>query len=163
MFVGITGAVLTALSWRFMNWLALPSLKLFALWSDAPASAYDLNLMAFPTLMLASLAATLAGTWLTEPEKEAVLSDFYRRTRPWGWWGPVHRTVVAQDAAFRPNRDFWRDAFNVFVGIIWQTAFVALPIYVVIQDWKPAAISLAIIVVTSTILKYTWYDRLEAA
>jgi hypothetical protein len=51
--------------------------------------------------------------------------------------------------------------FNVVVGTTWQTAFVALPIYVVIQHWREAGICLAIIAVTSMILKLTWYDRLE--
>ena len=89
--------------------------------------------------------------------------NFYTRTRPWGWWGPIRAAAIRRDPAFEPNRDFARDAFNVMVGIVWQTAFVALPIYVVIQHWRPGGISLAIIVVTSTILKHTWYDRLEAA
>ena len=63
---------------------------------------------------------------------------------------------------FQPNRDFGWDAFNVLIGIVWQTAFVALPIYVVIHHWNEAAICLAIIAVTSAILKRTWYDRLES-
>ena len=88
--------------------------------------------------------------------------NFYTRTRPWGWWGPIRAAAIRRDPSFEPNRDFSRDAFNVLVGIIWQTAFVALPIYVVIQNWQPAWIALAVIVVTSTILKYNWYDRLEA-
>jgi Na+/proline symporter len=73
MVVGIGGAVLTAISGDFMYWLAWPSLQFISLWIVAPSSAYDLNLMAFPMLMLMSLAATLAGTWLTAPEKESVL------------------------------------------------------------------------------------------
>lgn len=50
---------------------------------------------------------------------------------------------------------------NVVIGIVWQTSFVVLPIYVVIQNWRGAGIALACVVVTSTILKRTWYDRLE--
>lgn len=173
MVVGIGGAVLTAISPEFVErvfhfahwpdfkfWLAWPSLRVVSIWSGAPTAAYDLNLMAFPMLMLMSLAATLAGTWLTAPEKESVLADFYRRTRPWGWWGPIERKVLASDPGFRPNRDFRIDAFNILIGIVWQTAFVALPIYVVIRDWRPAGVCLAIIVVTSAVLKRTWYDRL---
>jgi hypothetical protein len=51
----------------------------------------------------------------------------------------------------------------IAVGIVWQTAFVALPIYVVIHDWRHAAMCMGTIAVTSAILKFTWYDRLEAA
>ena len=95
---------------------------------------------------------------------ESVLVDFYTRTRPWGWWGPIRSVGSAElHPEFQPNRDFGFDVFNVVVGIVWQTSFVALPIYVVIQHWHEVSICLAIIAVTSAILKRTWYDRLEVA
>ncbi len=87
--------------------------------------------------------------------------DFYSRTRPWGWWGTIRDAAIRRDPSFEPNREFRRDAFNVLVGVVWQTAFVALPIYVVIRHWQPVGVCLAIIAVTSTILKFNWYDRLE--
>ncbi len=37
---------------------------------------------------------------------------------------------------------------------------VALPIYVVIQQWNRAAIALAAFAATSIVLKFTWYDHL---
>ena len=69
----------------------------------------------------------------------------------------------SRDPEFQPNRDFGLDVFNVIVGVIWQTSFVALPIYVVIRQWHEVMICLAIIAVTSAILKRTWYDRLQVA
>jgi hypothetical protein len=121
----------------------------------------NLDLMAFPMLLVVSLAGTFLGTFLTPPEREEVLLDFYTRTRPWGWWGPIRDAAVRRDPAFQPNQNFARDVFNVVVGIVWQTAFVALPIYIVIHYWNAAAICLAVILITSAILKRTWYDRLE--
>jgi len=37
---------------------------------------------------------------------------------------------------------------------------VTAPIYLVIQHWTEMWISVAVIVVTSSILKFTWYDYL---
>jgi hypothetical protein len=91
-----------------------------------------------------------------------VLVNFYVRTRPWGWWGPIRAAALASDPDFQPNRNLGRDLFNVLIGILWQTAFVALPIYVVIHEWASAGTCAAVILVTSAILKHTWYDRLEA-
>jgi solute:Na+ symporter, SSS family len=119
-------------------------------------------LTAFPLLLVFSLLGSVAGSLATRPEQESVLLNFYTRTRPWGWWGPIREAALRADPDFEPNREFARDAFNVLVGIIWQTAFVALPIYLVIQAWRPVAIVATIIAITSTILKFTWYDRLEA-
>jgi hypothetical protein len=36
-----------------------------------------------------------------------------------------------------------------------------LPIYIVIQKFRSAAITAAIVAVTSIVLKFTWYDRLK--
>jgi SSS family solute:Na+ symporter len=119
-------------------------------------------LTAFPLLLLVSLLGSVVGSLVTPAERESVLLEFYTRTRPWGFWGPIREAALRRDPSFEPNREFPRDAINVLVGVIWQTAFVALPIYIVIQDWTPATIALATIIATSTILKHTWYDRLEA-
>ena len=36
---------------------------------------------------------------------------------------------------FQANHDFGRDAFNILVGIVWQIAMVAMPMYLVIQQY----------------------------
>lgn len=36
-----------------------------------------------------SIASWLVVTYLTKPEPEETLLNFYRRIRPWGWWNPV--------------------------------------------------------------------------
>lgn len=120
-------------------------------------------LYAFPLLMLVSTLGAVVGSLATAPEQESVLVDFYTRTRPWGWWRPILSASQRRHPGFQPNRSFGIDAFNVLIGIIWQTSFVALPIYVVIKHWLAASICLLIIVVTTITLKATWYERLEIA
>ena len=127
-------------------------------------SAHSINLdvsVVFPLVLVLSLIGCFAGTLLTKPDEEEVLKDFYRRVRPWGFWGPIYRKVLAEDPGFKRNTDFMRDMFNVAVGIVWQIALVVLPMYIVIWEFKRAAITLAIILGTSAILKFTWYDHLQ--
>jgi hypothetical protein len=92
-----------------------------------------------------------------------VLKAFYKKTRPWGFWGPVLKAVQVDDPSFKPNPDFWRDMFNIAVGIVWQTSLVALPIYVVIREYDKAQIAGAIVVVTSLVLYFTWLRHLKTA
>jgi hypothetical protein len=68
--------------------------------------------------------------------------------------------VVADDPGFVRNTNFKDDMFNVVIGIIWQTALVILPIYLVLMEVVPLVVSLGIVVVTSLILKKNWYDKL---
>jgi Na+/proline symporter len=119
-----------------------------------------LALYYFPVLFALSLAGCFLGTYLTKPTDEKTLIAFYRNVRPWGFWGPVRRKVLALDPAFQENRSFSRDMFNVVVGTIWQTALVLLPIYVVLMNWRAAGITAGVAVVTSGILKKSWYDLL---
>jgi Na+/proline symporter len=163
MIVGIGGAIAMALSETVKLWLAYPSVLFISAFTDTQSVSFNWELMAFPMLLVISLVATVAGALLTRAEDESALVDFYTRTRPWGWWGPIRAAALRRDPQFQTNRDFARDLFNVVVGIVWQTAFVALPIYVVIHYWQHAAICLATIAVTSAILKFSWYNRLEPA
>ncbi len=114
----------------------------------------------FPAIFLISLAGCLAGTFLTEPDDMKALKDFYRNARPWGFWGPVAERVAADDPSFVRNLDFRRDVFNVVIGMVWQVSLVALPMYIVIREFERTAISLAVVLATSVILKFSWFDHL---
>jgi len=114
----------------------------------------------FPVILVISLAGALIGTYSTKPETDAVLMEFYRRVRPWGFWGPVRDKVMKEDPAFQPNKDFFRDMFNIAVGTVWQTCFILVAMYLVIRSWRNAFIALVTLGVTFLILKKTWYDRL---
>jgi Na+/proline symporter len=126
-------------------------------------ATYSINMdlvIIFPLVLGISLLGCLLGTLLTKPEDNAALIDLYRCVRPWGFWAPVLRKVLAEDPGFKRNKDFTRDMFNIAVGIVWQIALVALPLYVVLQEFSRAALALVVILLTSLILKFTWYNHL---
>jgi solute:Na+ symporter, SSS family len=116
----------------------------------------------FPIILAISLIGCLTATLSTPPESDAVLKDFYKRVRPWGFWGPIKDKVLLEDPTFKPNPDFYRDMINVVVGVAWQTSLVAFPVYIVIRQMNKAWIALTVIAITSVILKFNWYDRLES-
>jgi Na+/proline symporter len=118
-------------------------------------------LEAFPYLLAVSLASCIAGSYLTKPEPDEGLMRFYMQVRPWGIWKPVLKKVQRFYPDFQPNRNFKRDAFNVIIGIIWQTSLIAVPIYFVIHEFSYFAIAAGIILITSIILKFTWWNKLD--
>lgn len=117
-------------------------------------------LWAFPGLLLVSVVGSVIGSLATAPQDVDSLKEFYRRTRPWGFWRPVHAAVVLEDPAFVPNRNFGRDVSNVLVGILGQTSLVALPIYVVIREGLHAGVCVLLAGSAVWYLKRNWYDRL---
>jgi Na+/proline symporter len=119
-----------------------------------------LDLYYFPLMLLIALIGCIIGTYLAPPVNEEVLKKFYRNVRPWGFWKPIHDKVVAEDPDFVKNTNFKRDMINVVIGIIWQTALVIFPIYIVLLEGVPTIISIAVAIVTTLILKKTWWDKL---
>jgi solute:Na+ symporter, SSS family len=52
--------------------------------------------------------------------------------------------------------------FNIVVGTIWQTCFIVLAMFLVTRHFRNVAITLVVLVTTSIILKFNWYNRLPA-
>ena len=114
---------------------------------------------AFPIIFGTSLLACVLGSLLTIPEEEAILKRFYSTVRPWGFWGPVHARVVAENPAFKAG-NFGKDAINSVVAIVWQIPLWTIPIFAIFRDFRGLWISLLVLVVTSAFLKFNWFDRL---
>jgi len=115
----------------------------------------------FPLLFAISLAGSIGGTYLAPPTEAAVLQSFYKTVRPWGFWGPVLAQVLAQDPGFQPNRNFGRNMGNVALGIVAQLGLTILPMYLLLSQPGPLAITVAVLAVVGFILKKTWWDRLH--
>ena len=116
---------------------------------------------AFLILVPVGAVASVVACLLTPPDPRDVLKDFYRNVRPWGFWGPILEELRKDDPAAQPNRNFALDMFNVANGIIWQLALMVAPFALVVRQWRLFWGSLIVLAVTSVIMKFTWYDRLE--
>ncbi len=159
---GYTAANLLKWYWWRFNGYGYFCGMLTGIVAAVPMMSMEMSpLYAFPYLLAVCFAGCLAGTLLTPPDDMEVLKNFYSKVRPWGLWGPVLAEIQKDHPRAKPNEDFLRDTFNVVVGIIWQTSIAASAIYLVIKDWRGLLIAIAVMVGTSTILKFTWHDRLS--
>ena len=86
----------------------------------------------------------------TAPEPTTMLQSFYRTVRPWGFWGPIFGNAAAEDPEFRAEPRFLAATCSTWPsGLVWQISMVALPIYLVIQQWDQLLLSLAVFVLSS--------------
>jgi hypothetical protein len=132
----------------------------------APGSfLYDLSevqaIYLFPVIFGFSILGCLLGTFLSKPTDIEVLKSFYSNVRPWGWWKPVYKLLREEDQTFEKNNDFWKDMMNCVIGIVWQSSMILLPIFFIIKDYPKAIIALIVFLVTTTILKFTWLDKVR--
>ena len=119
-------------------------------------------LYAFPFILAISIIGCIIGSYATNPESDEVLIKFYMQVRPWGFWKPVLNKVQNIHPEFEPNKDFKRDMSNIIIGIIWQVSLIAIPIYLVLKDSTNVIMGVMVLVITTLILKYNWWDKLDA-
>lgn len=120
-----------------------------------------LPLFNWPLLFFISVGGCVVGTYTAPPTDRAVLKTFYTTVRPWGFWGPIEKEVIAENPQIRPNRQFGLDMFNVSLGIIAQCCLTILPMYLVLWMKLPLIVTIAILLVIILILKKTWWNRLS--
>ena len=117
----------------------------------------------FPVILAFSVAGCLIGTYIRPLENREAVKEFYRRTRPWGFWGPIKREVMAEHPDFVPNREGRRDAVNIVIGIAWQFSQVVIPIYFMIRENYQAMGWVIVLVTTTWMLKKNWWNKLPEA
>ncbi|MCC5920134.1 MAG: Na+:solute symporter [Cyclobacteriaceae bacterium] len=115
----------------------------------------------FPIIFGFSLLGAIGGSLLKPIENREAVKEFYRKTRPWGFWGPIRREVMQDRPDFRPNTNGGKDLWNILIGIIWQMAQILFPIYLIIKEDFQAMVWGGVILITSYLLKKYWWDELH--
>ena len=115
----------------------------------------------FPIILVFSIIGCIWGTYSAPATDTEVLKEFYAKTRPWGRWKPIEKLVIAENPNFKLNTGFVRDMVNVTTGIVWQTALVAAPIYLVVKQFSFFGYAMMLVGIGTIILKKNWYDKLE--
>ncbi len=126
-----------------------------------PLVTDTLDLYYFPVILVISLIGSIIGTYTAPPTNEKTLTDFYKKTRPWGFWKPVLNKVREQDPGVTKNSNFSRDMFNVLIGVIAQTLLVIIPLYLILHENISLIISLIVLIICVVILKKNWWDHIK--
>ncbi|MBD3385409.1 sodium:solute symporter [candidate division KSB1 bacterium] len=115
----------------------------------------------FPFILLVSAITSVAASLMTKADDEKTLASFYRQVRPWGFWQPIYEKVKKEHPEFIKNTHAGRDMTNVMVGVVWQTSLRLIPVFLIVFRLTSMWIALALVLVTTVILKKNWYDKLE--
>lgn len=112
----------------------------------------------FLLLFGAGWAVIVLVTLLTPPEKIEVLTEFYRRCKPPGLWGPVTGALppAEREAARREMR---LDAANCALGVVFTLSAVAATTNLYGRHQAAALGWLALAAVTSYLFLRSWSDR----
>lgn len=107
-----------------------------------------------------SLAGTIIGTLATEPTDEKVLINFYKKTRPFGFWSKIRARFSAEYIS-KINSENRRDIFSIFFAVPWQCCLFLMWLMLAMKRFDNFAILLTITLTLSVILYFSWFRHLS--
>jgi len=116
----------------------------------------------FTVVTSISAIATIGGALLTKPTDLKVLTKFYVRTRPFGLWGPLKKSLP-DDVRKEMEQEHRYDIIALPFTMCWQVSLFMLPMQLLIGAFPDFWITLAIFLVALTGVYFFWYRRLPAA
>jgi len=114
----------------------------------------------FSIATVSSLIGMIIGTYVAKPTDESVLLEFYKRTRPFGFWGPIRRKI-ASETIEKINKENRRDILSTFFAVPWQVVLFLTGMTVIMKRWDQFVWLLAILIVLSTALYFNWFRHLS--
>jgi Na+/proline symporter len=119
------------------------------------------DIQQFGFVSVFAFGGCISGTYASPPTDPEVLDQFYKKTRPFGLWGPVRKHLPA-DAIAAVNTENRRDIFLTFIAVPWQLTLFIFPMLLVLRLWSQAVIVGAILLALSLVLYFVWYRNLSS-
>ena len=108
----------------------------------------------------ASLIGMVIGTYAAKPTDEKVLFEFYKRTRPFGFWGPVRKKIAASTLE-KINTENRRDILSTFMAVPWQVVLFLTGMTIIYKRWDEFFWLILILAALSTGLYFNWFRHLS--
>lgn len=113
----------------------------------------------FLLLTPVSLACCIAGTFLAPRTDEATLTNFYRKTRPFGLWAPL-RAVLSPEEDRAARTEHRNDLIALPFGFVWMVSMYLAPMQLVTGDYPAFWVTSGLFLVGAAGLYRFWYRAL---
>ncbi len=108
-----------------------------------------------------SLIGCILGTLLTPPTDHDVLDNFYKITRPFGFWHPIRKNLPDNIQA-KINRENQRDILATFIAVPWQLVLFMTGMMFITKQWEQFGILFLGLIWLSIGLYFTWFRHLSS-
>ncbi len=140
--IGMGSGMLAAIAWKAFATPAMPEYYSFLFAS------------------IISLTGTIVGTLITKPTDDAVLQDFYNRTRPFGFWKRFKMTLPEKEVK-NIDQENKRDIVSTFIAVPWQIVLFMFMMNIIFKVWNQFFILLILLVILSAGLYFNWFRHLS--
>lgn len=109
---------------------------------------------------ICSFVGCILGTFLTPATNLETINNFYRVTRPFGFWGVVRKNLPTNIQA-KIQAENQRDIMAALIATPWQLVLFLMGIMLMMKQWDNFGILLLIFIVLSIGLYFTWFKYLD--
>jgi hypothetical protein len=88
------------------------------------------------------------------------LFEFYKRTRPFGFWGPI-RKKLGTEVIEKINKENRRDILSTFFAVPWQVVLFLTGMAFILKSWTQFGVLSIILVILSVGLYFNWFRHLS--
>lgn len=120
--------------------------------------AWD-DMSKFLIILSIGFVGTIIGTLLTPPTDRKVLENFYRRTRPFGFWKPLV-SILPDDVRTKMQKEHKNDLIALPFALVFHVTLFLLPMQLIIKKFDTFFFLLGIFVIAMTGLYFFWYKNL---
>ena len=148
--------------WRF-NGYGFAIGTVFGMVSAIMTKIFASNIAEYNSFLIASgcsLIGCLLGTFFTEPTEKTVLVNFYKITRPFGFWNQV-RSNLDTSIVSKINQENRRDIIAIFFAVPWQIVLFLTGMMIVLKQWTNFISLFGILIILSFGLYWFWFRHLS--
>ena len=116
--------------------------------------------MSFAILLVSSFSATIIGTLLTEQTSKETLINFYKTTRPFGFWKPI-KSLLPDEKKTQINSENRRDIIAISFALPWQMVLFLTGMTVILRRMDLFIYLFVLLIFLSAGLYYFWFRHLS--
>ena len=109
---------------------------------------------------ICSFLGCIFGTLLTPATNLEVIDNFYRVTRPFGFWGVVSQNLPT-NIQVKIKRENRRDIMATLIAIPWQLVLFLMGMMLMMKQWNNFGVLFLLFILLSIGLYFTWFKYLD--
>ena len=116
----------------------------------------------FTYVLGTGIVGAVIGTYITKPTDQKVLENFYKKTRPFGVWGPL-KNAFGPEFRESTKREHFYDIISIPFALGWLISILFMPMQAMLRRWEALGYTSILFAISMTGLYFFWYTKLPPA